>query len=137
MLINGLTMQDEPESKPSTTTALLILEIFKTARWVCACTCVVLAVYFGIAVPVRQAAVGGDLTVVYGALLQLRTILPVATVLAFAALWWRERRLRITTVARENRRNRELELKIDSDRTSSGFVENDNHKEENGTGRDE
>ena len=129
---NSLKMQqDKPEveSKPSTQSVVLILEFFRTVRWVSAFACVVLIVYFGIAVPTREAAADGDLTVVYGALLELRTILPVTGMLAFVAMWWRERRLRITTVARENRRNRELERKIDSGRTSSGFVE-DGHQEE-------
>ena len=120
-----------PQEKPAVDrSVVLILEFFRTVRWVSAFVCVVLIVYFGIAVPAREAAADGDLTVVYGALLQLRTILPVAGVLAFAYMWWREHRLRITTVARENRRNRKLEQKIDPGRTSSGFVENGHQEDE-------
>ena len=126
--MNGLRMpQDKLAVERS---VVLILEFFRTVRWVSAFVCVVLIVYFGIAVPAREAAADGDLTVVYGALLQLRTILPVAGVLAFVYMWWRERRLRITTVARENRRNRKLEQKIDPGRTSSGFVENGHQEDE-------
>ncbi len=119
--------QDElpVKSSPPTRSVLLIVESFKTARWAFTIAGLVLMVYFGIAVPAREAAGSGDLTVIYGALLQLRTILPLAGIAAFAGLWLRERYLRKTTVARENRRNRELEQKIDSGRTSSGFKEDE------------
>lgn len=126
--MNGLRMQkDKPAIERS---VVLILEFFRTVRWVSAFVCVVLIIYFGIAVPTREAAADGDLTVVYRVLLQLRTVLPVVGILVFAYMWWRERRLRIATVARENRRNRMLEQKIDPGRTSSGFVE-DGHQEDN------
>lgn len=84
-------------------------------------------VYFGVTVPVR-ATVGQqtDLTVVYGALvnLNIHVIVSWAAVVLFFTLWRKERKTRIVAVERENRRNKELEERIDPGRTSSGFQEN-------------
>ena len=83
-------------------------------------------VYLGVTVPVRETA--GQETVLalaYRVVLDMRLhdFVPYVAVCVFGWLWWRERRTRITVVERENRRNRELEEKIDSGRTLSGFDE--------------
>ena len=83
-------------------------------------------VYVGLTLPIRETA-GQEtvLTVGYRAVLDMKMhiILPYVAAGGFGWLWFSERRTRINTVERENRRNRELEEKIDPGRTSSGFNE--------------
>ena len=83
-------------------------------------------VYVGLYLPIRETA-GQEtvLTVAYRAVLDMKMhiILPYVAAGGMSWLWWTERRTRITSVERENRRNRELEKEIDPGRTSSGFNE--------------
>jgi len=85
-------------------------------------------VYFGLTVPIRETAgLETGLTVAYRAVINMKAhvILPYVAAGGFGWLWRRERRTRIAAVERENRRNRELEKKIDPGRTPSGLQELD------------
>lgn len=119
-------MADKTSTRRGSIVILLIVEGFRTLRALFWAGAAVAIVYFGVTVPVQEAA--GEqttLTLFYRVLVdtEMRVILPWATAGGFGLLWRKERRTRITSVARENRRNRELEKKIDRDRTSSGLVE--------------
>lgn len=104
----------------------VVLQVFRLARFLFGCGTLVAVVYFGVTVPIRETA-GQEtvLTVAYNALVDVNAHLVVSYAAAalFGGLWWRERRTRIDAVARENRRNRALEMSIDPGRTSSGFEE--------------
>ena len=110
----------------STTILAATVEFIRFLRLVAWLAAAVAMVYFGVTVPIRETA-GQEtvLTVVYRAAIDMdiHVIVPYVTTAWFSLLWWNERRTRITAVERENRRNRELEKKIDPDRTSSEFIE--------------
>ena len=119
-------MPDEPSAQRAPAwlvVALATINLLKVAVYMAGA---VALVYFGLTVPIRETA-GQEtvLTVGYRAVLDMKMhiILPYVASGGFGWLWWSERRTRITAVKRENRRNRELEEKIDPGRTSSGFNE--------------
>ena len=103
--------------------ALAVLSLLKAIVYTAGAVAVV---YFGLTVPIRETAGQQTvLTVVYRAVIdmELHVVVPYVASAGFCGLWWSERRLRKSAVRRENQRNRELEKKIDPDRTSSGFTE--------------
>ena len=121
-------MPDESAAEPNVPTAqvIAILERFKTLRTLIRGVVGVALVYYGVAVPITATA-GEEtvLTVAYRTVVDLdvHVVVPYGATALFGWLWWRERTTRISAVERENRRNKELEKKIDPGRTSSGFQE--------------
>ena len=121
-------MPNESQAQYGPPSALIIgiLETCRVLRWLIGGATIVGLAYFGVAVPVTVAAgQETNLTVVYQALVDLRVhiILSYGAAVVFFTLWRMERKTRIIAVARENRRNKELEKRIDPGRTSSGFQE--------------
>ena len=121
-------MANESQDQHSPPSALIIgiLEGCRVLRWLIGGATTVGLVYFGVAIPVSATAgQETNLTVVYRALVDLRVhiILSYGAAAVFFTLWRMERKTRIIAVARENRRNKELEQEIDPGRTSSGFQE--------------
>ena len=121
-------MPEESAAEPNVPTAqvIAILERFKTLRTLIRGVVGVALVYYGVAVPITATA-GEEtvLTVAYRTVVDLdvHVVVSYSATVLFGWLWWRERTTRITAVERENLRNKELEKKIDPDRTSSGFKE--------------
>lgn len=120
-------MSDEP-SRPEVPPYKLVvaLRVFDVLQVAIRMGAYVAMIYFGVTVPMRETA--GQETVLalaYRVVLDMKThvILPYVAAGVFGWLWRKERRTRITAIERENRRNRELEEKIDPGRTSSGFNE--------------
>ncbi|MDE2904667.1 MAG: hypothetical protein OXQ28_01135 [Acidobacteriota bacterium] len=117
--------EEAPTQSPQVAIAL-IFATFGLLRAIVYMGGAVALVYFGLTVPIRETA-GQEtvLTVAYRAVLdmQMHIILPYVAAGGFGWLWRNERRTRIAAVERENRRNRELEEKLDPGRTSSGFKE--------------
>ena len=119
-------MPDQPAAArdASDISPLVIIEASKVVRQLIWAVAVVFMIYFGLTVPIRETA-GQEtvLAVAYRAVLDLKVhlIVPYVAALCFFLLWRKERTTRIAAVARENRRNRELEKKLDPRRTSSGF----------------
>jgi hypothetical protein len=82
--------------------------------------------YVGIALPVKYSAGQNTvLTIIHRVAvgLHFEFVIPVAVASLFAALWQRERRIRIGAVRREHERVAQLEVRLDPERTSSGFKE--------------
>ena len=119
-------MPDEPSTPRPPTSLVVTLAVIGLLRVAVYMAGAVALVYFGLTLPIRETA-GQEtaLTVGYRAVLDMKMhiILPYVAAGGLGWLWWSERRTRITAVERENRRNRELEEKIDPGRTSSGFNE--------------
>ena len=110
----------------STLAVAKVLSTERVVRTIVRTVGVVACVYFGIAVPV-QATAGQEtaLLIAYQALVGLNAhvTLSYGATVVFFLLWRRERRLRIDAVRRENRRNEQLEKRLDPNRSSSGFKE--------------
>ena len=104
--------------------AVAVTEAFRTVRALIWAVVTGLLGWFCIGAPAIAFA-GQETHIGLEALvdLKLHFVLPWAAAGFFFVLWSRERRLRKDTVRRENQRNRNLELKLDPDRTSSGFEE--------------
>lgn len=119
-------MPDELPTRQPPAFLVVILAVFRLLTVMVYMGGAVALVYFGLTVPIRETA-GQEtvLTVGYRAVLDMKMhiIFPYVVAGGFGGLWWQERRTRISVVERENRRNRELEEKIDPGRTSSGFNE--------------
>lgn len=121
-------MPDEPPARHPPTALVVTLAAIALLRQAVYVAGAVAIVYFGLTVPIRETAgLETGLTVAYRAVINMKAhvILPYVAAGGFGWLWRRERRTRIVAVERENRRNRELEKKIDPGRTSSGLQELD------------
>ena len=119
-------MADEIADRPRQLTVLIVLQTFQLLNLLMWLLAAVGIVYFGVTVPIRETA--GQETVLNVGYrtavdMDLHVVLPYAAVALFFWLWRKERNTRIDAVARENRRNKELEMKIDPGRTSSGLQE--------------
>ncbi len=114
----------DDDSPQIQTSAVVVIEGLRTFRALIWAVATVALGWLCIAEPVRALA-GQQTMLDFQALidLDLHVALPYVAAALSVGLWYRERRLRKSTVRRENQRNRELERKIDPNRTSSGFKE--------------
>lgn len=114
----------DPQPPQIPTSAVAVIEGLRTLRTFIWAGAVVALGWLCVAEPVRALAGQQTLFDVEALIdLDLHVALPYVAAVLSTALWYRERRLRKTTIRRENERNRKLEQTIDPERTSSGFEE--------------
>lgn len=121
------TVTPSPSGETRTPSGLIFalesLSVLKVAIYAGA---IVGCVYFGITVPVRETAgqqTGISLAYEIIGDFKLHAVISYTAAVSFYALWRKERKLRVESVAREHRRVEALERQLDPNRTSSGFEE--------------